>query len=285
MVILIIAALMALILPAIGSVRLTARNAAVKVEIDQLSTAIAQFETRFGVTPPSFLMIPSDGVWSDTSSATRNAALQQSRRRIRAIWPQFDYASNGGLGALQTDLVLSGDECLVLALGGIQQANGQTLGFSKNPAAPFIGTGENRDGPFFEFDFGRLKDVDGDGFRSFVDGLPDQATPYMFISTGKTNKYPTLASNVTKFGDPADFGVFTGTGKNLVGPYFNQSGVAWKKDSYQIISPGADGRYGDVNTNVPGYVGGGIYQDGGESLPQAERDNISNFSSGTTMGG
>lgn len=281
-VILIIAALMALILPAVNSVRRTARNAAVKAEIDQLATALAQFETRFGKMPPSFLMIPSDGDWSDSGDAARNAALAHSRRRIREIWPRFNFATNGGLGALSTDLVLSGDECLVLALGGIQASNGQTLGFSKNPSTPFSGTGENRDGPFYEFDFGRMSDVDGDGFNSFVDPLPGQTAPYFFLSTGG-RKYPDLASNLSAYGDAGDFGVFNGTGKNPSQPYHNQNGVPWKKDSYQIFSAGEDGVYGDPNSSAAGYVGDGVYQEGG-SMPKGERDNISNFSTGATMG-
>lgn len=294
MVILIIAVLMALILPAIGSVRRAARNTAVKVEIDQLSTAMSQFERRFGKLPPSFLIIPGDGEWSDTGTGTaamqRNVALQYSKRRIRELWPRFNFlptpvaSANGGLGTLATgDLVLSGDEMLAFALGGIQTSAGQALGFSKNPRLPFAGTGDNRDGPFFTDWNGRLVDFDGDGFRSFVDSLPGQTAPYLFVSTGGGNSYPDLTANLTAYGDAADFNVFPGTGKNPVGPYYNSSGVAWKANSFQVISPGADGLYGDPNSTDANYVGEGVYDEGG-NLSKREQDNITNFS-GSTLGG
>ena len=186
---------MALILPAIGSVRRTARNTAVKAEIDQLSTALRQFEQRYGVLPPSFLAIPPDTDSAVDTEWAATADFQLSKRRIRQIWPRFNFNNNGGglptLGDPSVPRYLSGAECLVFFSCGIPDANRAPSGFSKNPTTPFsIGT-ENRDGPFYTFDFGRLtaatptndKDADGDGISEYLDDLPGQTTPFFFAST------------------------------------------------------------------------------------------------------
>ena len=53
MVIVIIGVLMSLLLPAISSVRTLAKVTEVKVEIDNLASALADFKAKFGFYPPS----------------------------------------------------------------------------------------------------------------------------------------------------------------------------------------------------------------------------------------
>ncbi|MDB4614426.1 prepilin-type N-terminal cleavage/methylation domain-containing protein [bacterium] len=293
MVILIIAALMALILPAVNSVRRTARNAAVKAEINRLETAVAAFQTRYGEVPPSFLVIPARASAS-TVADWSPVVFQKSRRAIRKIWPQFDFDSNGGLpvAATQNPTVLSGAECLVLCLAGVPNTSGVLDGFSKNPAVPFSPIGENRDGPFYEFGPGRFSDVDNDGFAEYLDELPGQRTPLLYVSSRGSGYAPQAP------GAPDAFDVFNNNDlsnwtdgfasgdKNLGGAYHQDAAakVAWKKESFQIISPGEDGLYGDANASATNFAGNGFYQADG-SMPRGEADNISNFSSGTTMGG
>jgi len=276
-VIVIIGILMALILPAINGVRIKARMAAVSAEITQLDQAIATFKNHFQIEPPSNLTIPGKaGAWT-----SRDMAI------VRTIWPQFslvtsppsgsvlgdgNYLFNGGLnneGA--NDLHLNGAECLVFFLGGLESGSpgsGSVIGFSKNPIYPWTSAGSNRVGPYFEFKASRFVDVDGDQLFEYLDDLPDQSTPYLFLSS--QGKLYNKMNNVSALDD---YDVFANTSDmSLV--YLKADGkIPQRASSYQIISPGVDRQYGI----------GGIYTDGSELLNTraAEADNITNFSGGT----
>ena len=292
MVILIIAALMALILPALNSTRTTARNAQVKAEITRLDTAIAAFKARYNVDPPSALIIPAR---APSGNADWSGAAATSKRAIRQIWPQFNFAANGGLNShtdvtdVDTDgdttevldrgnpeLVLSGAECILFFLGGPANLRmGSSfdadegdfpwapLGFSKNPATPWSRAGTNRVTSFYEFDINRVSDVDGDFVAEYIDTLPDQAKPFLYVATRRGN-YPATGA--------VDYAVSSVAAENITAVYSNASGQPYKKDSYQIISPGIDGVYGT----------GGNYS--GSVSPDFDADNITNFNSGATLG-
>ena len=267
-VIVIIAILMALILPAISGARQRARIAQVSSEISQLDNAVAKFKSVYNVEPPSSLYIPAAG-------GTWGAA---DRSKVRSIWPQFNFATNGGLGNGTKDMHLSGAECLVFFLGGIENSSSNppvVLGFSKNPQTPWDSAGTNREGPFFEFDNSRFTDLDKDGLLEFADPLPDQQTPYMYLSSQGRNYKRTNAAGST-LAEQDDFDVHGGNSntKDLQAVYLKtaQPVQAHRPDSYQIISPGPDATYGV----------GGVYKDGEELVgPRAtEMDNITNFSGG-----
>ena len=273
-VIVIIAILMALILPAISGARQRARIAQVSSEISQLDNAIAKFKSVYNIEPPSSLYIPAAG-------GTWGAA---DRSKVRSIWPQFNFDSNGGLvintqtGPKTGDLHLNGAECLVFFLGGIENTASDpaiVLGFSKNPQRPWDPNGTNREGPFFEFDNSRFTDLDNDGLLEFADPLPDQQTPYMYLSSQGRNYKRTNAAGST-LAEQDDFDVHGGNSntKDLQAVYLKtaQPVQAHRPDSYQIISPGPDATYGV----------GGVYKDGEELVgPRAtEMDNLTNFSGG-----
>ena len=269
-VIVIIAILMALILPALNGVRIRARQTQVAAEITQLDQAIASFKAQFGVEPPSSIYIPvSGGTWDSIS-----------RSKIRSIWPQFNFDARGGLAASVPDLHLSGAECLVFFLGGMQSPAGSpkaVFGFSKNPRTPWTSGGTNKDGPYFEFDAGRFVDVDGDGLFEFVDTLPDQAVPYLYLSSqGKT--YGKVNKGGATLAEQDDFDVLRGPANpdDLQSVYLKTDGsTPQRAHGYQIISPGIDGAYGP----------GGVYNDGTELTGSRalEADNITNFSNGRLL--
>ena len=150
-VIVIIAILMAMILPAISAVRRTANESAVAVELKNLEEAIARFEQHYGSQPPSFVVLYEGGEGSgmtpnfgDTGAGSPTTQIVRitSRARLRAIWPQFDFddlkdvSTNTSTGPLnptagnssrdwngdgdETDAIyLNGAECLAFFLGGI----------------------------------------------------------------------------------------------------------------------------------------------------------------------
>lgn len=287
-VIVVVAILAAFIIPAVGAGITKAREAGVRSEISQLDSAIAKFKADHGIEPPSSIYLSETGAnWDAASAAT-----------IRQIWPQYsflDFDINGD-GTIQTGLwTLTGSECLMFFLGGVNgnsaaastAANnvagniGPCTGFSKDPTNPFI-RGGTREAPLFEFQFGRFKDVDSDGFPEYVDSLPGQTSPYLYYSGYDSQGYnaaeflnssvavpivPTISYGIVQ--------VYT-QGKNATDP-------AWKPNSHQIISPGYDRQYG---------YGGPYIAAGSDPLPTTltpsalvgqrafEADNITNFATG-----
>ena len=281
-VIVIIGILMALILPALNGARIRARITQVSTEISQLDNGIAKFKSAYNIEPPSSLYVPPiGGSW--------NAA---DRSKVRSIWPQFDFATNGGLGA--GDFHLNGAECLVFFLGGVEDATTTpplVLGFSKNPRFPWSPAGTNREGPFYEFENGRFVDVDSDSLLEYIDPLPDQKTPYAYFSS--QGRSYTLVNDVdpmrTLLSDQDDFDIHGGTANlsdfSVVYLKTQTPAIPHRPDSFQIISPGIDFSYGV----------GGVYSDGSElvdrdldsnstldpnELRAVEADNITNFSGG-----
>ncbi len=264
-VIVIIGILMSLILPALAGARNRARIGQVSAEISQLDNAIAKFKSVYNVEPPSSLYIPAvGGTWEASD-----------RSKVRGIWPQFDFASNGGLGT--GNFHLSGAECLVFFLGGIRTTTTPPamLGFSKNPRFPWSSSGTNREGPFFEFNNSRFLDKDGDTVLEYADALPAQTAPYVYFSS-QGRSYFKANSGGTSLSEQDDFDVLGGNSNSadFSAIYLKTltPAVPQRPNGYQIISPGFDGLYGV----------GGVYTDGSElTLTRAaEADNITNFSGG-----
>lgn len=281
-VIVIIGILMALILPAIANVRYRAQVQQVAAEMTQLDNAIAKFTSDFGVSPYSELVVTEDpGVsgWDSTP------ALQQTKTKLRRIWPQLsftgqiDFNADGaftGDGGSDATITLTGSEALVFFLAGVmsRDQNGNAIvdpaevnvaptwiGFSKNPVAPFTTAGSNRHPSLFTFDSVRLVDLDGDGMMEYLDSFPAQKTPLHFVSSNNGQGYSRFVSLYVQ----AD------------------QRTAWNKDSHQLISPGIDGELGFV----PSAGSRGIYTDGSEltAARAAEGDNVANFKPGATLGG
>lgn len=314
-VIVILTILVALLLPAINRVRVTARIAQVKNEISSLESAIATFKTMYGVDPPSMLVIyetpTAAGAWG---SASPTAAAVDSRAKIRQIWPQFDFTvvRDFDCNGSTTDVItLSQGECLVFFLGGIlkrpEDTNGDGLltsgedtngdgrlsvnvgsgssaqrsfctGFSKNPLNAFA-FGGNRETAIFEFDTSRFVDVNNNGFPELIDPLPAQTVPYLYFSSygGAGYRYNS-SSPLFEFAASSTAPYYYPTQPYLQGT--GAGALPWKAKSFQIISPGFDHQYGSF---------GPYATDGASSLlsgsRQNEADNITNFANGQLAGG
>lgn len=268
-VIVILGILAALILPAIVGARKSAQVAEVVNEIRQLETAVTKFKSTFNVDPPSSLYIP------DLTANQSWSAVD--RAKVRGLWPQFNFTTNGGAPPHYFGKHLNGAECLVFFLGGVSptaHSSNSTytpVGFSKNPQTPWSIGGTNRETPPFEFPVGRFADVDNDGLPELLDPLPSQQTPYLYLSSqgrayNKLNKpglddYDVHSSSNGQSSEDLQAAYFT-----VESPY-----KAHRPDGYQIISPGFDGLYGT----------GGSYTDATQ-LEKTNRgtefDNITNFS-------
>jgi general secretion pathway protein G len=287
MVIVIIAILIGLLVPAVQRGVVSAREAAVMTEIRQLETAIASFKATYGVEPPSTI------TFAERSSQIPTA----SQATIRRIWPHFaftggtngfgneyDLDNDGNIGEDGITVVLRGSECLVFFLGGARATNTlptAMVGFSKNPANPFApaAANESRDGPFFDFKTNRLvaslnvtpPNPPGGvapslSFVVYLDPLPGQEAPYVYASSYDGRGY--VATDIVVV-TPIVAGA-----NNLGNVYLaTAAGTAQKNKSFQIISPGYDHLYGS----------GGLFNTTATNNGLASRldyDNLTNFHSG-----
>ena len=290
-VIVIIAILVGLVLPAIFGARTIARDVEVRKDIGDLESAITQFKVAYGVDPPSLVTLyKTDAQWS---------ADTRSRAAIRRIWPKLNFAYTDildldvGSGGLKfpptiTSVNLNGAECLVFFLGGVTNSAGALNGFSKDPQLPFKND-TSREGPFFEFKgaldstttnwTGRLMDFDNDKAPEYRDTLPQQSMPYAYFHSNDGGSYPfeTVASASGAFWRNTDclglmehayFQSFNKGTSAMTALAAARSSLPQKSKGYQIISPGADGLYG---------TGGLFNPDSTGSLSAADRDNITNF--------
>ena len=231
----------------------------------RLTTGITSFKSEYNLEPWSEIVLTEDP--SNTSWTTG------SRTRIRRIWPQYNFTLTNdfnGDGDASDVLVLTASECLVFFLGGVRTAQPDQglLGFSKNPVNPFVRSGGNRTTPH-EFNPSQLLDTDGDGMLEYVDSLGGD-TPLLYVSSNNGQGYSNADGALNYY--------VQGDGK-----------TPWKKDSFQIISPGEDGEFGfDPAPNPFDSTGGAT-----DSRPkfseevdvsQQEADNIASFNPGSTLG-
>lgn len=299
-VIVIIAILVGLLLPAVGSVRVRVRNTQIQTEVNRLATAVTAFKSKYGIEPPSSLVLcenPTDWTASTTTPATTQAERARSQTLIRQMWPQFDFTiarnfnpdfnnPTSPTAPLDDDTddvyILNGAECLVFFLGGLPArdlssgtAQWSLRGFAKNPLNPLaLSNDAVRDSSAYDFEASRLVDQDNDGFPEFLDAWPSQRKPLLYFSSYEGNGYR-----------KGDYAASYASGGLPVSPYLqgtNANAQAFNPKSFQIISPGGDGEYGP----------GGPYQAGGakplpawgstitEDQRNVEKDNITNFGNG-----
>ena len=171
-VLLILALLIALLFPAIASAIRSAKNAGVQSEIQLLSQALADFNSKNGFYPPSRLVLTESGALNPAvttlapSGATSDITLGQLSQRtastFRKLWPKvilntsgtavfadgsntfYDFNGNGVFDSTNF-MLLQGHESLVFFLGGIPlsytNSDGTVslsmIGFGKDPANPF----------------------------------------------------------------------------------------------------------------------------------------------------
>ena len=313
-VVVIIAILIGLLLPAVSSVRRAARDAEVRADITSLEDAIGKFKVTFGTEPPSQITLyPTAAAWEATAVSRRHKGA------ITGLWPQFNFTTCGGLcpsgvfpapwasmAPVPPRLELNGSECLVFFLGGmVSSASGGFTGFSKDPESPF-GAGTNREGPFYEFKGallvplaatptpgdgnwnGRLTDHDGDWFPEYRDTLPQQVNPYLYFNgtSGYRTDYPMSPwHNTDNYSNST--GALIPLTMRINNAYYSSANfpasptlppamyVPHKPKGIQIISPGADGLYG---------IGGLFNPANTNTLSIPDRDNITNFHGGRLGG-
>jgi general secretion pathway protein G len=174
-VVVILALLIAFLLPALNSSIRTARNASVQAEINQLAAAIAQFKTQYGDYLPSRIYLAENGDYSGATSVapvgslvngtidiSQGQLVQRSLSYLRKIFPRVILSTSGavfaansprfydfnGNGVMDSGYILQGHECLVFFLGGIPNPNPLPIGGAIPTSFSMTGFGKDPTNPF-----------------------------------------------------------------------------------------------------------------------------------------
>jgi prepilin-type N-terminal cleavage/methylation domain-containing protein len=243
-VIAIIAILVALLSAAVMRVLWKGPELQARHDVTQMAIALGASKAKLGGYPPSRIKLCSLKAQYDFTQQLdldSVAYLQSTFTGLANTWSNtpVGWGMNGTV--LSSPVVLTGDQCLVFFLGGIQttDSNGTrgTIGFAtgNDPTALPTTQGSTRIGPFFTFASNRL--VPGaNGFFSYMDAWGKQ--PYAYFSSyswKSRNMYNRYGSS-----DCANLGV---------SPYYSstmQNGVVnyVKPEEFQIITAGQDGAFG-----------------------------------------
>jgi general secretion pathway protein G len=228
MVILIIAALIAILVPTVFAAFRKAKEAQVTAEINNLATALASFKNTYGDYPPSRIILCERGynfagVLTNNGPASPLAdgncgdmtvaqLAQRSLLYLRKFWPRADFLGDPGANATPGNfndfdgngvvnslpIVLTGSECLTFFLGGLPIHAGGGItgmsGFSKSATLPFVDptVALNRTVPNYEFNNSRLIDQDGDQIPSYIDPInivPGSRRGYAYFVSYGVNGY------------------------------------------------------------------------------------------------
>lgn len=277
-VIAIIGVLAAILVPTLYRVVYRAWESSIAMELNQLHLAIEAYKQKFGDYPPDFGNITSPADLADPMNVVvrhmRKAFPRHQENLQTAFWDT---------SATPPQPKLDPAEALVFWLSQL----------SEDPRYPITGSGNRV--VLFPFDEKRFTDPDGDGLPSY---LPPngQETPYVYFDsrTYSTATYPWLDSPA---GQPTQK-----TGK-VLRPYKRRLRDADKEkqtpmkyanaDTFQIISAGLDGEFGEVTVDRPNRPTDRVFKifdtgeddDGSdpalvEPYEIADLDNIANFSGG-----
>ncbi len=153
----------------------------------------------------------------------------------------------------ETHKNLDAASSLVFWLGGMTGTDEKMIGFSADRKNPFDTTNEERIGPFFDFAPERLRDEGG-----LLVYLPpndnSHSDPFVYFR-------------------PDSKGEYHGAWKNCRPCRDSASGGWVNPRSYQLFSPGKDGKYGF-----------GVQYPSGTDFDAQRQDDMSNFTNGATLG-
>ncbi|OHB71705.1 MAG: hypothetical protein A2V70_08030 [Planctomycetes bacterium RBG_13_63_9] len=306
-VVVIIGILAGLVTAAAIAARNRAKIAVIQVEVSQLDMAIKEYKNKFGDYPPDFY-----GVHEDYPPAIRDAARTAVLRHLTKAFPRctisgadvdekWDTLRTAVMSACGLSIDnLTPASAMVFWLGGLPASGAATklVGFSANPRNPFD-TSASRLPKLFEFEETRIQGFDASGacvaWPTFVaDG---QKTPYVYFRARKTIgdrwEYGVVrgGTNFVPFDcDPTDntnisrpyLESVVGTGDPLQLAANSNTVRRWMNlETFQIISPGLDDRFGCDHVSPFKFAPTGLgFCDEGNDF-----DNITNFSKGTLEDG
>jgi prepilin-type N-terminal cleavage/methylation domain-containing protein len=276
-VIAIIGILAALITPALSNVMWAARQTKIKVETDQLASALEAYKAKYGSYPPSNLNIAGD-----------INAQQYLMAHLARVFPRYIY--NGNISQITTDISTATTLLYPADTQHFNPANALLFwlqGFSPDVTNPFNGQGTRT--PLFDLDKTRIT-ADANGFYTYY--APYGSTPYVYFSSSDYySTYPAagnqLLANPRTYTTPsagivAPYVLDVDNNAQIDGPAPNPSpngpDTFAKPNSFQIISAGQDGQFG-AGTSTRLFPTGVGYDSTG-----ADDDNVTNFNEKNNLG-
>jgi len=253
-VIAIIGILAAILVPTLYVVVMRAQRNHIAQELNQLYMAVEAYKQKFGDYPPDFSSITQASDLNDTSNIVV--------RHFRKAFPRHKedlktyFTDNGNLN------VPDASQALAFWLSGSKLNN--------DPRKPLTGSGDPI--VLLDFDKSRLED-DGD-WASYLPKYSD--APYVYFDS-RTYSDVSYTNSAT-------------SGDETVRPYkFQPEGstdIDWaKENTFQIISAGLDGEFGDTDSGKNKRFPDGT-ADSSSSIvgyEDGDYDNQSNFSDGRIL--
>lgn len=249
----IIGILIALILPAIMGAQIRARVAAINMEIKQLESALQTYKEQKGEYPPSF--------GEDYSSGNRNSTIVE--RHLQRCYPKMTAGAKNNF-YMSVAPNLNQAQALVYWLGATAASPADPFQASMN--YPNLTSSDLTRNGYYEFDAKRL--TTGSGFPSFQP-RNCRDTSYIYF---ESRTYPLHLSS-------------SGAALGVAQPYYqDDTGSGPPKpvnpNKFQIICAGFDGDFGAI----VGSVSNAKRFPSGLNYNAADRDNLTNFSDGKTLG-
>jgi prepilin-type N-terminal cleavage/methylation domain-containing protein len=270
MVILIIAMLISLLIPAVQAARVRGLETAILSQITELVNGLEKAKVDFGSYPPS--AIRGDPNWPHWSDAEVTTFLKRA-------WPKATFT----VSDIQLIQSLDPAESLVFWLGGIPDSTGKPRGFCTDPRNPLKGPdGPDSYDPFnkgvssqrtepFQFDETRLFDKEtvtnpptGNYFSEYYppNMRPGDTRPFAYFAARPNKSYYTPNRRLPTFLDPR------AVQEGRAVPYLKAIGRFVNEDGFQIICAGIDSNYGNGSEKI---FPTGPYGPG-------DNDNLTNFS-------
>jgi prepilin-type N-terminal cleavage/methylation domain-containing protein len=273
-VILILAILIALLVPALAGAIRTVRRASVSTEIRSLQQGVTSFAVKYGGTVPVSVFVCSESGDYSADFMSDAGISEDVRVRsltfLRAAFPRvrvsatrlvartqcsispggltiagigfYDFNGNGTYDP--APYVLTGDECLVLWLGGMCKpslgsdgtARFATIGIATDPYNPWQPdlyldcagqpTTPSRSPPIIEFRSDRLIDLRNNLMPCYVDSYNGSSspTPYVyFAKTGSSYEPDDCGFPTEPNGEPSPLAAFYQAGRGRVGVFTSQA--------------------------------------------------------------
>jgi type II secretory pathway pseudopilin PulG len=221
-VIMIIAMLAALITPAVMQALNSARNAAIKSEIDMLHMAIMNYRSEYGVLPPSLDVLQNDAYVPGGSAA----------KHLKRLFPRCPDTA----GQLNTISQLpSGGR---IALTPLSSLTAWLNGFTTDPQSPLVGKRQK----LYDFDTSRVNPLTGAYFPS-----GKRNSPYIYIDSARYVNSTISPPAPWEFADPTNSYFAQRLPVTAVSPpqWNSLAQPAFNPDTFQILCAGRDEIFGN----------------------------------------
>lgn len=258
----IIGILIALILPAVMGAQRQARVAAIAMEIKQLETGLDTYKQQLGEYPPSFGE-------NYGSAASRNSSMVE--RHLQRCYPKMTAANkNTFYSSIAPNLDQA--EALVFWLGATAASVTDPFQNSQNYPHALTSTDLTRKG-YYEFDQRRLAPANS----SFPSFQPRNCrdTSYIYLESRTYTQHLSTSGAALGVAQPY---CQDGSGTTL------QTLKTINPSKFQILCAGFDGDFGQVLNNSGTSYSNIKRFPRGDNYNAADRDNITNFSDGRTLG-